>query len=177
MSQVEEDAEVKAMTSAFMALKPLQPEEQERVMAWLQGKLGLKCTFRTPARKTVNSNDENAGAVDDDNQNGDPASSYTDFADLCAAASPNTDAEKALVAGYWFQVCSNQSSFGSQECNTALKHFGTPVGNVTRAFDALIGGTPKLVVQMQKAGTTKQARKLYKLTHHGIQKVKSMLNG
>lgn len=94
------------------------------------------------------------------------------FADLYDGARPKTDADKALVAGYWVQVCGGAADFGSQTLNSELKQLGYPVGNITRALDAL---KPSLVQQMRKDGNSKQARKTFRLTSEGKKRVESMV--
>jgi DNA-binding PadR family transcriptional regulator len=53
---------------------------------------------------------------------------------------------------------------------------GYTVSNITRAFDSLMLQDPKYVIQVKKSGTSRQARKLYKLTHAGVKRVGEMLN-
>lgn len=102
---------------------------------------------------------------------------FEDFASLVDAARPETDQMRALVAGYWLQVCKGGASFDAQTANTELKHLGHPSANITMALGALINQKPALVLQLRKSGTSKQARKSYKVTEAGIRKVKAMLAG
>jgi hypothetical protein len=105
------------------------------------------------------------------------ASTFEDFASLVDACSPTTDSLKALVAGYWLQVCQGNQSFDGQSANKELKQLGHAAGNITRALSALIGQKPALVLQLRKSGNTRQARKMYKVTEAGIRKVKAMMAG
>jgi hypothetical protein len=54
---------------------------------------------------------------------------------------------------------------------------GHRVPNITIAMDELQRQKPQLAVQLRKAGTTKQARKTYKITTEGIKYVEAMLKG
>ena len=45
------------------------------------------------------------------------------------------------------------------------------------ALNALKDERPALMLQTRKSGKTKQARKLYRVTHAGESRVLSMLNG
>lgn len=166
------EKELGAMRAAFDALKPLDAEGRSRAIDWLVRVFGLRAS---PHKKGGGSGSTTAEPADTPEAD-DEIPEFTSFAELCSAASPDTDAQKAMVAGYWFQICEGEESFGSRECNDQLKHFGVPVGNITRAFDTLKDSTPNLAMQIEKSGKTKQARKKYKLTHHGIQAVKRMLN-
>ena len=46
---------------------------------------------------------------------------------------------------------------------------------MTRACSALIGEKPPLMIQVKKAGSTRQARKQYRLTAAGLQRVRDKL--
>jgi hypothetical protein len=92
-------------------------------------------------------------------------------------ANPATDSDKLLVVAYWFQVVRGESELDSQSLNTELKHLGYPIGNITRAVSALSTTTPRLVMQIKKSGTTRQARKKFRLTVEGIKKVDAMTGG
>lgn len=100
---------------------------------------------------------------------------FNAFHDLYHQANPATEAEKALVAGYWVQVCQSNEGFESFAANSALKGMGYTVSNITRAIDSLMAQDPKYVMQIKKTGTSRQARKVYKLTSNGIRRVKEML--
>ena len=71
---------------------------------------------------------------------------FEDIASLMDACSPTTDSLKALVAGYWLQVCQGSQSFDGQSANKELKHLGHAVGNITRALGAVIDQKPALVL-------------------------------
>ena len=68
---------------------------------------------------------------------------------------------------YFLQFQQGQSDFGAYEVNAALKNLGEGVGNITTAFDTLKARKPADVIQLKKSGTSKQARKTYKVTLHG----------
>jgi hypothetical protein len=100
---------------------------------------------------------------------------FADFAALFEAAQPSTQGEKALAGAYWLQVVQGRADFDSQTLNTDLKQLGHGVANVTSALDQLIRRRPQMVLQVRKSGTSKQARKKYRLTNEGIKRVKTML--
>jgi hypothetical protein len=91
------------------------------------------------------------------------------------AADPKTDRARALVAGYWQQVCEGQPSFAAQSLNTNLKNLGYRLSNITVSLEGLKSDRPALVLQLKKDGTSRQARKTYKLTHEGIRRVETMI--
>lgn len=107
--------------------------------------------------------------------NGGAQRRFSDLAEVYAAASPSTDADRALVAGYWFQFLQGEADFGGQAVNSALKNLGHGVSNITSAFETLKAQKPALVMQLKKAGTTKQARKTCKLTAAGKNAVELLI--
>ncbi|MEX2148183.1 MAG: hypothetical protein WED01_14340 [Candidatus Rokuibacteriota bacterium] len=100
---------------------------------------------------------------------------HADLAELYAAARPATDAEKVLVVAYWHQAHAGKENLDAQTINTDLKNLGHGVGNVTRACSALIREKPQLMIQVKKAGSTRQARKQYRLTTAGLLRVREKL--
>jgi len=164
-------AEIEAMKAVASALDGLGEGAIDRVLRWALEH--YEVPFGSVGRKRLVAN---AVATDDQH----PASTSGEFetaAELMAAAGPKTDAEKVLVVGYWFQVVQNQSDLEAQSINTELKHQGYGVKNITSAFGVLINQKPQLAIQLRKSGTSKQARKKYKLTTAGVQKIDRMLQG
>jgi hypothetical protein len=100
---------------------------------------------------------------------------YETFAELFDAARPATERDKALVAAYWVQNCQGAGNFVAQALNTELKDLGHGIGNITEALNQLRDDRPALVLQLRKGGTSKQARKTYKLTLEGAKRVQFMV--
>ena len=80
-----------------------------------------------------------------------------------------------LAVAYWFQVQQGQEEWDSFVVHKELKHLGHQSTNITRDLGVLMNRTPRLVMQVRKAGSTKQARKRYKLTREGIRGVEKMI--
>lgn len=97
--------------------------------------------------------------------------------DLYAAVSPASDASRALVVGYWFQVTQGEQDLDGFQINKELKHLGHGVTNITTALSSLIQRKPQLVIQTRKSGNSKQARKRYRLTDAGVKAVERMIAG
>ena len=153
------DLELDAMASVTTALKELDEQTAARVLRWALDRFHVS----TKENKEANGEEE-------------PGLNFKELPVLYDAANPTTDAEKTLVVGYWLQQIEENENFDAQSVNSKLKHLGHRVGNITRAFDALKDENPRLVLQIEKSGSTKQARKKFKLTVEGIRKVKNMLN-
>jgi hypothetical protein len=172
MSELEQEdptAELAAMTAIANALAPLSGSGKVRVLRWAGDLFGAGISSVAPRVSRANVTDGNATSV---------TASVGEFgalADFYAAANPDTDARKTLVVAYWKQVRTGEPDVDSQSINTELKQLGFGVGNITRAFDVLKASRPQLIVQMRKDGTTKQARKRYKVTVEGQREVERMI--
>ncbi len=162
------DNEISAMGTITAIVEALQEDQRGRVIRYITERFNIagvtkstKTTFTTPQ----------------DNSSIDAAAVFEDFASLVDASHPETDAMRALVAGYWLQVVKGGQSFDAQSANTELKHLGHPSSNITSSLTALIDQKPALVLQLRKSGSSKQARKSYKITESGIRKVREMMSG
>jgi len=163
--------EVTAMQKIATALSGLDDNSIARVLRWAADRF-MKTTINisrgSDGINASGASQENGYAINSGKQ-------YADLAELYHAASPASDIDRALVAAYWFQYAQGETDFVSQDVNSALKDLGHGIGNITDAFDALITRKPSLVMQVKKTGTTKQARKKYKLTVAGKTAVEQML--
>jgi hypothetical protein len=162
------DNETKAIGAIAGIIEGLQEDQRGRVIRYIVERFNIAGASRGAKMP--------AGGSQTDSQIDTPAE-FVDFASLVDAAHPGTDPMRALIAGYWLQVCKGGPSFDAQSANTELKHLGHPSSNITTALGALINQKPALVLQLRKSGNTKQARKSYKVTESGIRKVREMMVG
>ncbi len=173
--RTEIDLQLKVMSRVTEALKELKPASARQVLRWAGEAYGIQIDgnggFRGGARTPEGSNGnvvERLGGV---------KPRFECEADLYAAAKPQTDEQKALVIGYWLQEIKGESDWPSQTLNNILKQLGHGVSNITKSLTMLKERKPSLAMQIQKSGTSQQARKKYKLTHEGVLVVKRMLEG
>jgi len=169
-----DDVEILAMQQIVSALKDLEPEAQARTIKWAIdrfeiNKIGQKGTeivdLLIPDKTQPNGHfDTNV------------LSNFGDFPSLFDAAHPIRGPERALVTGYWLQVCQSKETFEGAEVNSELKHLGHGLSNVTDSLSSLMGRRPALALQVRKSGRSRQARKQYKLTQEGIRFVQKMIN-
>jgi hypothetical protein len=164
---MEPDAELTAMTTVAVALSGLDEGARERVLTWAASRFNI--TVGRSAGRSAGS-----GGSGDAGGSGEPRE-FAEFVDLFDAANPQTDPQRAAVAGYWFQVIQNNASWQSQTLNSALKDLGHGLSNVTDALDSLQERRPAFVRQVSKSGSSRQARKTYKLTTAGVNFVRGML--
>jgi len=155
--------EIAAMQEMARALEGLDEAAVERVLRWACARFGI-----LPGRGAA------GGSTLPSAETGE-LPRFESLADLYAAADPGTEADRALVAGYWHQFVEGQETFGSQLLNSGLKNLGQGVSNITKALGTSMAQKPALVMQVRKSGTTRQARKLYKLTSAGKKAVEMMI--
>jgi hypothetical protein len=163
VAESDPQAEIKAMTRLAEALADLGEGARGRVLRWAVEHFGVSVGVIRVSRKPGEET-ELAAAWND-----------AELGELFAAADPQTEADRALVVGYWFQFVQGGADFASMSVNSSLKHLGHGVQNITRALDQLKRRKPQLVIQLRKSGTAKQARKKYKLTAAGRAAVEAML--
>jgi hypothetical protein len=171
MTAEEADLEFAAMRTVYSALEPLDDDARARVLAYVASRLEIGVA--APVIKQADT------VVVDEAATPSPTSApkFNTFAELFSAASPKSSADKALLAGYWLQVCEGAQNFDSASANKILKHLGEGLANVTNAIDTLKNQKPQLALQLRKSGTTQQARKTYMVTAAGTKAVETMLEG
>lgn len=161
--------ELEAMKAIAEALKTLDESAIRRVLHWAVDAYRPKSSgFATQPERGAET--FGAGIPPD------LKSRYPTLADFFSAASATQEADKALVVGYWFQVVEGAGDLDGFTLNKELKHLGHGISNITSALDTLQGRRPALVIQTKKSGTSKQARKKYKLTLEGQRAVERMIN-
>ena len=167
------DPEFAAMQTVFKALEPLDEDSRQRVLEYIAARLKLALRDGEASSTTQDGNGVQAAPdealVSERN--------FATLAELHDAANARSHRERVLVAAYWAQVCEGADSFVSYGLNKALKDLGHGVPNVTGAIDALRKQKPALVLQLKKAGKSRQARKTYKITEAGVAAVRVMIDG
>jgi hypothetical protein len=95
--------------------------------------------------------------------------------ELAREAPPRRASEAALLGAYYLSVVRGQALLGSQAINAELKRADLTVSNITRAIETNTNARPPLMEQVKKLGTTKQARKQYRITEAGVERVQHRL--
>ena len=168
--------ETSALQAVLAALRPLDQKARCRVLDYASSVFEIAPSTAGKSRAGENLPATGRGEGGSMSE-GHPEADFDGFAKLFDAFQPVTNVERALIGGYWLQVCQGAASFDAQSINKELRELGHPVENITRAFDGLKGQTPSLAYQLKKAGKSQQARKLYKITEAGIKLVESRING
>ena len=161
------DPELSALQSILRTLEPLDSPARQRIFNYVGERFGFTNRRAGGGSLTNYAKLGTQGEVTE----------FATLAELYDAANPQSDKDRVLVASYWLQECEGSDSFVSFAVNKELKDLGHGVLNVTGAFDALKRQRPALVLQLKKAGKSRQARKTYKVTSAGIAAVREMLSG
>ncbi len=164
--------EIEAMRAVASALEPLGAESRKRVIAWAASLYGVRVSIAGSPAQAVQAETPSQQSGSESS-----AAKFDTLAELFDMASPRTEGEKALVAGYWLQKHDGMTTFDSAAVNRELKQLGYAIGNITQAFDGLKEQKPALAVQMAKSGSSRQARKKYKITTAGEKYIDRMLSG
>lgn len=165
-----DDPELQAMAALRDALEPLSSDETQRVLSWAADRFSVELGTPVDNDSTSSQSDTNEQKVSEERH-------FEDFAELYYEADPSTHQERVLVGGYWFQVLKGQNELTARAINQELKHVGRKVPNITRAFRRLEEKKdPALAMQVRKTGSSRQARKIYRLTKPGVSYVEQMLD-
>jgi hypothetical protein len=167
-------SELKAMAVVDDALGKLEAAEQERILRWAFARY---CRGVKPQSEESGTAQDRARVGEDKANGAGKESSYETLAEFMSAANPHTDVERALVAAHWLQEKGGHAQLSGQAINKEMKHLGHGVKNITSALSSLMNEKPQRVVQLKKSGSTKQARKQYKVTEAGKNAVRRMLEG
>jgi hypothetical protein len=168
--------EIKALGQIDAALKELEADEARRVLSWAVDKYDPTGELKQRVQSNSKAGEADGSEHKDpksDSDNGE----YERISDLVDAASPQTIVDYVLVASYWFQVLGGKESVAAQEVNSALKDLGHGSSNITDSFTSLMERKPPHVRQVQKTGSTRQARKRYRITEEGLKAIARMLAG
>jgi len=170
MAAPKKDPEHEAIGKVIEALADLEPESQARALRYAAERYGVTVGAKKPAL----GGGGNGGGGDG---GGDPGE-YEEVGDLVAATEPQTDEDRALVVAYWLQELrpEKQPTFTGQQVNKELKNLGHGTDDITDLIARLVDTRPQQVLQTKKAGTTRQARKTYKVTAAGKRRVQELLD-
>jgi hypothetical protein len=174
------DPEINAMSALATALADLDEDARGRVLRWAAERYGVNLKTSAGGRHGAGAADGTGGTAGTEiteEEIAEEAPVYEHFADLFAKAQPKTEVDKALVAAYWLQVIEGHSTWQSAALTKQLKNLGHAIANITDALSKNMNKKPQRIVQLQKSGSAKQARKTYKVTHEGMVYVQGMLGG
>ena len=141
------DPELAAMHQVLDALGPLDQDAQKRVAMYVNQRLGLSKDESNRVPRSTDNGDEHSKEPPDPTGH---STEYSTLAELYDAAQPVNDPNRALIAGYWLQVCQGAESFVGLSINKDLKDLGHGLSNVTNALTALKTETTGAGVAVEK---------------------------
>jgi hypothetical protein len=172
------DPEIAAIAAVATALTGLEEDARGRVLRWATERYRISVPTigsRQPANGGGKASDSNAQVTE--KELAADALKFEHFAEFFAKARPKSDADKALVAAYWVQAIKGEGKWQAASLQKELKNLGHAIGNITDALTTNMQRKPQRVIQLQKAGNARQARKTYKVTEEGLIYVREMIGG
>jgi hypothetical protein len=172
-----EDQEIVALNTAYTALKDLAPDAIQRNINWLATRLGVSAIAKAP---TGGRSPTPTETVATNNPDGQTASGefekFATSADFLSQINEPTDKERVLAIAAYIQKKEPDKELTGFSINKELKHIGHGVANITSAIQTWVDQRPQLMIQIRKTGTTKQAKKVYKVTEEGMKSVRKRLS-
>lgn len=168
-------ADLTAMQQVSAALAPLDDEARRRVVGWAVDAFKIAGFGKSDVRRS-STIDEDAGA-DRTPRELSEDELPKDFPMLFAEADPSTDEDRLLTAFYWLQVVEKKDPLSTQPANVLLKNVGHYNATANKSVAKLLAEKPAPLVQVSRkgSGTTKQSRRMVRLTTAGIRRVNTML--
>jgi hypothetical protein len=162
-TDIETDKELRTMKLAYQLLQNVDRWGQERIINWLQSKLGSD----TGAGKQGAVRQESVAADQSESEASSHAHSQANNQPRPAPTRlPVTDREKVLAAAIALAEAGTVQ-FTSRQISQKLKEVGIVISNLTRTMTELVSTRPPLLVQLRKQGRTMQGRRLFMLSSHG----------
>ena len=166
------------MGAVSEALDVLTEDERGRVLRWAGEEFGVSVTPAGPAKTSKvkpDVDDEDLEPDHDEDPDLNDKKTFGHFAELYDAYSPQNDAERALIGGYWQQVILGKPTFMAGQVNKELRDLGHAITAINKAMITNMKKKPALILQLKRSGTTQQARKTLKLSGEGVRSVETRL--
>lgn len=173
-----DDPEIKALNDCYAALKGIEPDAVERTLAWLTKKFAVKHTSSVaaaPDKPIVPAEDTAAAGDSGLAGNGGDILAFPTPGEFLAALNLTDDNERALAVAAYLQKKEPDGELSGFVINKELRHAGHGMKNITRAIQVWVDSRPQLMIQLRKSGTTRQAKKNYKVTGEGFKWVAAKL--
>ncbi|MEA9578111.1 hypothetical protein VC218_04000 [Xanthomonas nasturtii] len=154
--------EFEAIQAVHSALEPLDEDGRARVMVYIGSLLGVAVKLGGKNATATGTGDEEES--DEGGEGGAAGTAanvpktFSSFAELYDQAGPKSNGEKALVVGYWLQVCQQSDTFAAAAANKELMHLGHKVANITGAIDSFKDQKPSLILQLKKHSAAQEER-------------------
>jgi hypothetical protein len=102
---------------------------------------------------------------------------YRSIETLFLSSNVKTVPSKILLAAAYLQEKLNFEEISSFDINSRLKKMGYGVPNISSSLNSLLNKEPPLMLQIRKAGDSKQAKRKFRVTEEGLQLARTYLRG
>ena len=169
---MEKDLEIEAMGEIAKVFGKLEDSAKARVVSWVINKYNLANTINVTVVRSESIKGEVAHGVEQ-------AREFLEqggHENLLSNISSKKANERILLVSAHLQHHENKEELTAFEINNKLRNLGHPASNITVFLNRLIKQKPSLVMQVSK-GKGRMAKKKYRVTGAGFNKVKEILNG
>jgi hypothetical protein len=177
MNIEDNDPELLALNQANNAIKDLPEEARGRIVAWLINKYSIQ----SPYSQKQSSSDTSQKVLSEPSSSEEAEApilnsyDYDTAAEFLSKCKTATDSQRALAISAYLQEKQGKRDLTGYEINHELQQIGYKASNITKAIKSLSGKKPQLMIQTKKAGTSRQAKKNYKVTEEGLKEVQRMI--
>ena len=177
------DPEIDALSQVYDSLIGLNHAQIRRIIAWCSSRFGLleeKPTVEATEPEMeapVEPAEASEKPVEIEPEQIEPTGfmKFNTVKDLFFASDVRNVTSKILLVAAFLHEKDNSKEFSSYEINTRLKQVGDGVQNITNSINKLLDKEPPLLMQTEKMGDTKQAKRKFRITEEGLRIAKNYL--
>lgn len=180
-----QDPELIAMGQTFEALKNLDKGQVGRVIRWVKDRFGVldavteftapavaqdtPAAVSTPQPATAEIPETpQAATVEPDGPEKKGLMDYDTVMDLFANAEVKKVSQKILLMAAFLQERQNFKEISSYDINFRLKRLNQGVQNISSSINGLLNRKPEVMVELERSGSSKQARRKFRVTIEGL---------
>lgn len=178
-----QDPELIAMSQTFEALKNLDKGQVGRVIRWVKDRFGVldavtELKVPTPDQPVVADTPQPPAAVAPEAPVAAPPEpkgphkkglmDYDTVMDLFADAEVKKVSQKILLMAAFLQERQSFKEISSYDINFRLKRLNQGVQNISSSINGLLNRKPEVMVELERSGSSKQARRKFRVTIEGL---------
>lgn len=167
------DPETSAITQIAEALSHLDTAAIRRVLDYFNSRYRVSSSHRD-ARSTRSETIDSDDGDNSPRMNSAPLQPKLrqNFVTFYLANRPSTRDGRVLLAAYYLSSIAGREEFDSYTLNQLLKEVNSESNNITRDLSKLQDDE---LVEQDKLGESQQARKVYRLTKDGVERVEGQI--
>lgn len=173
--------ELEALTKIELLLENLSEEEIIRILKWITDKyLQGPNTGKSQATSNALFITNTTSNFEQITAQSTPAitEKFPTLANLLSVSHHKTEADRLLLAAYWYTNGSTDTPFHSNNLTSELRNTGYHIKKVSNPIDSLKNRKPQYIIQTGKNSKTKgkNGRITYKITAAGIKYAKGLID-